>query len=955
MKINRLCLNNFGILRNQIMEDIHPGLVIIAGPNRAGKTTLMMALRYLGYGLPKRDFIPPPLVGQHDYNADLELADKSRYNIHILGNSKPKLAPLGTAGQLGLEDIFHNLDSFTYRQIFTISLDELRHMPAGLDSGEEERLQVVLLGGGWGDALRLAKLAREFGKRAKDIGGTNGAKNVYDFRPYHEIIQAGIAARNEANKELETYYAKLGELAKLEEEIIPRLGEDLSGARSEREILELVRDHYEQYEEMLLLESKLEQEGDLLKVYPPDGLAQGIELREKYSHCLQEYGEAQRDFTLLTGADKADLLLQNKDVLHSYEKNISGWQERLASYEERMRRHREEERDLQDKLARLYSPWGGELSNLDKIATYGLEGESLRQTLEKKKKAQEGLEHLTLRKLQIQEHLEHKHREKTQFLAGNKPGRKNKLVLLAALSLAAVLLATFFNPLSAVALAFVLGPIIYIQAQALRLREQEYKNQVSLWENDIKGLKEQLLSLGGEEKFHQETLKTCQCRLAEIVTQLCLPTEIPYSQLRDFYREVVNLKERYKPYLVEKERLKELKRELGDLFATIALTLKSLGFRVPKVDGDLWAASEIFLQVEEAITHLSQAQKLERLRAEKENIEKKIRGLLKRENPPREIPPGLSPEELAQRLDAFIGRGQRHRELKKEDESRAALRLNLETSLNIGRRREILGKKEPQLNVLAAYAQYFNTYSSKGKVEMEYKKRTDKIKELEEQRMAAAQRVAVLKKEIEDLSSAKRLQDAQEKIIGAQNSLEALAEEYATQRLAEFLIKEVHRVFTKETKGSVLQRASKLFAAMTAGDYKKIDLPPTPSPGNLVPNFAVKPADRIEPQPTHQLSRATKEQLFLSVRLSRIMAMKPLPVIFDDSLVNFDPNHSRQVARLIAGLVETHQVFVLTCHPAFIECLGHYVPTAQCWGLDRGKIKGPFKDHSQAINFLKHR
>ena len=92
MKIRRLCCNNFGIIRHQIMDDIHPGLVIIAGPNRAGKTTLMMALRYLGYGLPKK-ILFPPLAGQHDYNADLELADKSRYNIHILGNSKPKVSP----------------------------------------------------------------------------------------------------------------------------------------------------------------------------------------------------------------------------------------------------------------------------------------------------------------------------------------------------------------------------------------------------------------------------------------------------------------------------------------------------------------------------------------------------------------------------------------------------------------------------------------------------------------------------------------------------------------------------------------------------------------------------------------------------------------------------------------------------------------------------------------------
>ena len=147
MKLLRIYFKSFGILREQTMEEIHPGLVIIAGPNRAGKTTFMTALRYLGYGLPRKDFIPPSLTGQHDYNADVELMDRSRYNIHILGNSKPKVSPLGSWQEIEIADIFHDLDGFTYRQVFTISLDELRRIPEGLAGKEEQNLQVVLLGG----------------------------------------------------------------------------------------------------------------------------------------------------------------------------------------------------------------------------------------------------------------------------------------------------------------------------------------------------------------------------------------------------------------------------------------------------------------------------------------------------------------------------------------------------------------------------------------------------------------------------------------------------------------------------------------------------------------------------------------------------------------------------------------------------------------------------------------
>ena len=48
MKIRRLHIGDFGIIRNQTLDDLGQGLVVIGGPNRAGKTSFMQVLRYLG-------------------------------------------------------------------------------------------------------------------------------------------------------------------------------------------------------------------------------------------------------------------------------------------------------------------------------------------------------------------------------------------------------------------------------------------------------------------------------------------------------------------------------------------------------------------------------------------------------------------------------------------------------------------------------------------------------------------------------------------------------------------------------------------------------------------------------------------------------------------------------------------------------------------------------------------
>ncbi|TWT37557.1 Chromosome partition protein Smc [Posidoniimonas corsicana] len=67
------------------------------------------------------------------------------------------------------------------------------------------------------------------------------------------------------------------------------------------------------------------------------------------------------------------------------------------------------------------------------------------------------------------------------------------------------------------------------------------------------------------------------------------------------------------------------------------------------------------------------------------------------------------------------------------------------------------------------------------------------------------------------------------------------------------------------------------------------------------------------------LSRGTREQLFLSVRLA-LVAMYArrgiqLPMVLDDILVNFDAGRSRTAAKVMINFAKAgHQLFVFTCH-----------------------------------------
>ena len=98
------------------------------------------------------------------------------------------------------------------------------------------------------------------------------------------------------------------------------------------------------------------------------------------------------------------------------------------------------------------------------------------------------------------------------------------------------------------------------------------------------------------------------------------------------------------------------------------------------------------------------------------------------------------------------------------------------------------------------------------------------------------------------------------------------------------------------------------------------------------PEIQVADLDGIVKQP-NQLSRGTREQLFLSLRFGLIRELgqrsEPQPVILDDALVNFDPHRGKKAAEAFLSLAETNQVLVFTCHPQIVE-----------WFTEAAKSKG---------------
>ena len=114
------------------------------------------------------------------------------------------------------------------------------------------------------------------------------------------------------------------------------------------------------------------------------------------------------------------------------------------------------------------------------------------------------------------------------------------------------------------------------------------------------------------------------------------------------------------------------------------------------------------------------------------------------------------------------------------------------------------------------------------------------------------------------------------------------------------MLDETRKVYETERQPEVLRQASSFFNVMTEGRYVRVI---APLDGG---DIQVERADgvRLAPQ---LLSRGTAEQLYLAMRFALVREyathVDPLPVVFDDIFVNFDPGRSRTSLKSAAGVV----------------------------------------------------
>ena len=216
---------------------------------------------------------------------------------------------------------------------------------------------------------------------------------------------------------------------------------------------------------------------------------------------------------------------------------------------------------------------------------------------------------------------------------------------------------------------------------------------------------------------------------------------------------------------------------------------------------------------------------------------------------------------------------------------------------------------------------------------------TDELQRLETALSGLANRHKDEMKERADLESARKSMDGDDKASKyrmerevEQTQANELAEEWSTLIVAQWLLEQARRKYEKERQPAVIEKASIWFERMTGRRYARI-VPPVDGTGE----FSV--IDRHErTKKPNQLSRGTKDQLYLSLRFGLIQSLEShgerLPVIVDEALVNCDPDRARVAVEAFAELARTNQVLVMTCHPWMRDLFEEVSPNTKVIELD---------------------
>lgn len=165
---------------------------------------------------------------------------------------------------------------------------------------------------------------------------------------------------------------------------------------------------------------------------------------------------------------------------------------------------------------------------------------------------------------------------------------------------------------------------------------------------------------------------------------------------------------------------------------------------------------------------------------------------------------------------------------------------------------------------------------------------------------------------LSSLAGDRRPAERQLELNAIEERLRSAREQWQVLATAQLTLQSVRQHYESERQPETLREATGHLERLTVGRYRRIWTP-------LDEDILYVDNDEGKELSVESLSRGTREQVFLSLRLALASAYARrgavLPLILDDVLVNFDDERAKATANVLVEYASSgRQMFVFTCH-----------------------------------------
>ncbi|GGA47721.1 ATP-binding protein [Psychrobacillus lasiicapitis] len=877
MKIEKLHIYGFG-KHEHVEISLMNGINIFYGENEAGKSTIQQFILHILFGFPQKNaqlLRYEPKSGAM-YGGKIHLIDQFGDRV-IVERVKGKASgdvilyfEDGTrGGEKELSSLLHSYSRTDFEAIFSFSLLQLQ----GFERMTEEELTRTLLTSGTTGMDMLTSVETQFVKEMGELFKPTGKKPLINQKM--EELRALELAWKQQMEEVQMYEPSIKRLQELELLIVERLEEEKNISNQLQQYLQ-----WKQLKPIKEKEIALEQALEKVKhqTFPSDGIRRYELIKDKETSVKIATEQIKEELSSITNS-KTALSQEELEALQAFLNNESEWHELRAK---RIQIEEEQSKTLQSQmqqLALIGVDWEKSLTQMvqadvsigkeDKLVSFLKNQEQLDRQIVQENRL------LQMKKEDFEKHQHHLNESKRTNRPSSQKTNPNGIAFLL---IAVILLIGFtFSFLQAnwiIALTTVLiSAIVYIGFKFL-LKALQQTNDVQKYEHLL--LKEQ--------QALKEQIERLEYTLRELERE---KSEIGH-QVRTFLAEyhISELSPSLLPKVFNRLRMIQEQQILLDQMETklyeVSKRVQTLFGRAKEVAAIQLIEEMLFHQLREYyLTEKRKAEeqefkagkidqletKLQEARLVLATYEEKIEELFKEAN-------AVTEEDYYMASTIY--------------EEKLALTIELEQI------RMQLGNREINM-------QDFNE-----SFEIECKEKLQASQQVRNQMLEEKATLQYKTKMlIENDEQSEKLQQLEQK----KAELYKLVKKWAAYKAIVEAIQQTFVQLKEKRLPEVLEYAQSYFRTLTANVYEELILSPE---GNFE-------AVRLNGQrfKIAELSQATKEQAYISLRIALAVALKgttPFPIIMDDPFVHFDRFRLQHMVQLMTELQKKHQLLYFTCH-----------------------------------------